>query len=79
MKTSDLLHVYEKTRVRRDVGELLNLVAKDKLGLDVGCANYEGEYGVGVVYRLVLARCVRCVGLDINPLAVLSPKRCRLG
>lgn len=74
MKTLDTLRrLYRSTRLLGDVAELLDIVARDKTVLDVGCANYEGEYGFGLVHSMVLDRCARCVGIDINP-AVLNFK-----
>lgn len=75
MKPSDsLVSLYRNARILRDLGELLDTVALGKSVLDVGCANYVGEYGFGLVHGMVLERCVQCVGVDINP-AVLKFKQ----
>lgn len=50
-----------------DVGVLLDRFATGRSVLDVGCANYEGEYGFGLVHSMILERCSNCVGTDISP------------
>lgn len=50
-----------------DIRDLLNRFITGKSVLDVGCANYQGEYGFGLVHAMVLERCNRCVGVDIDP------------
>ncbi len=44
-----------------------------KVVLDVGCANYEGEYGFGLVHGMILARCARCVGIDVSAAVLRLP------
>jgi len=59
--------------VLRDVGELLDRFVMGKSVLDVGCVNYEGDYGFGLIHGMILERCARCVGVDISPAVLRLP------
>jgi SAM-dependent methyltransferase len=59
--------VYRQVELLRGVAELLERFVTGRSVLDVGCANYEGEYGFGLVHSMVLERCASCVGVDISP------------
>jgi SAM-dependent methyltransferase len=66
--------LYKEAEALDGVAQLLDRFALRRSVLDVGCANYEGDYGFGLVHSMVLERCTTCVGVDIDPAVLRLPR-----
>jgi SAM-dependent methyltransferase len=64
---------HRKVELLPSISSLLDRYVVGRYVLDVGCANYEGQYGFGLVHSMVLERCAKCVGIDVNPAVTKLP------
>jgi len=74
--SADMLsRLYFEAKPVDSVLSLLDMFVQDKKVLDIGCANYAGEYAFGLNHGQIVERCTECVGIDISPALLKLPKR----